>query len=108
MKDRLFEVIKKARDGYDVGLDSLDDAMKDWLGRRGFETRDEIEELIVVSRGNLGEALHVLYCVLSVTITRIPRYQDSADWKEPVISWNNIGRYSKEQSEAVANLYYGR
>jgi len=108
VNDRVFEVIKKAKDGCDVGLDSLDDAVRDWLGRRGFETREEIEELIEVSRGNLGEVLHILYSVLSVIITRIPRYQDSADWKEPVISWNNIGRYSKEQSEAVANLYYGR
>ncbi len=43
MKDRVFEVIKKARDGYDVGLDSLDDAMRDWLSRRGFETREELK-----------------------------------------------------------------
>ncbi len=54
------------------------------------------------------EALHILYCVLSVIISRVPRYQDSADSKEPVVSWSNIGRYSKEESEAVANLYYGK
>jgi len=50
------------------------------------------------------EALHILYYVLSVIISRVPRYQDSADSKEPVVSWSNIGRYSKEESEAVANL----
>lgn len=77
-KDGVFEAIMKARKGENVSLDSLSDATKDWLGRRGFKPTEDINELVTIGGGPLGQSLHILYCVLRFVCSKIPQDQPLA------------------------------
>ena len=65
----------KARKGEIVLLDSLSEATRYWLGRRGFKTTEDINELVTIGGGSLGQPLHNLYCVLRFVCSKIPLNQ---------------------------------
>lgn len=105
-KDGVFEAIMKARKGDNVSLDSLSEAAGDWLGRRGFKTIEDINELVTIGGGSLGQPLHTLYCVPRFLCSNIPQNQPLATWKRPNITFGDGPLFSKRMQLAIANLWY--
>lgn len=105
-KDGVFEAITKARKGENVSLDSLSEAARDWLGRRGFKTTEDMNELVTIGGGSLGQSLHILYCVLRFVCSKIPQNQPLATWKRPNITFGDGPLFSKRMQLAIANLWY--
>ncbi|KAF6241697.1 hypothetical protein HO173_000408 [Letharia columbiana] len=105
-KDGVFEAIMKARKGEFFSLDSLSEAARDWLGRRGFKTTEDINDLVTIGGGTLGQPLHTLYCVLRFVCSRIPQNQPLATWKRPNITFGDGPLFSKRMQVAIANLWY--
>ena len=56
-----------------IGIATLGDCVRQWLYRKGFETDLEIEELCKTSGGKIGEAMHMLCCVLTTDKPRKAR-----------------------------------
>ena len=105
-KDGVFEAIMKARKGEIVLLDSLSEATRYWLGRRGFKTTEDINELVTIGGGSLGQPLHNLYCVLRFVCSKIPLNQPLASWKRPNITFGDGRIFSKRAQVAIVNCWY--
>lgn len=102
-KDGVFEAMMKARKGENVSLDSLSEAARDWLGRRGFKTTEDINEPVTIGGGSLGQPLHTLYCVLRFVCSRIPQNQPLATWKRPNITFGEGPLFSKRYCESLVS-----
>ena len=96
----------KASKGETVSLESLSEATRDWLRRRGFKTIEDIIELVTIGGGTLGQSLHILYCVLRLLCSKIPLNQPRASWKRPNTTFGDGRLCSKRMQVAIANLWY--
>jgi hypothetical protein len=90
-------VVEEKSSGTPLTIQLLDSGLRQWLARKGFETDEDIEELVKLVGGSLAEGLFVLLCCLPrrYGVGR-PRLRKKSVIRGP--------KYSKELFMAVKKL----
>ncbi|KAL8650283.1 MAG: hypothetical protein Q9210_003916 [Variospora velana] len=104
----LWNTIQLAKDGQHSTVEALDGDVREWLHWKGFENKDDIDELIQVSGLPIGIALHVLMVVGGHMKLRIPPGTPFALWKQPDTSFQSGSTYSARLLESVADLAWSK